>query len=293
MKDVRLSLPFIEMMKIGRLTSPLSGVPRLSSPRSRLRYGRRLALLFCPNLTLDLCTLSLALSLALFPSNFSSCFSPRISASVFADYPTFPSSAEPRALWSLTCPSAHPFLMLNFLRLPPIYLRLLPLAQAKLPVPCKSIFLALAWIFFTFSIFPGFCIPFLPSGRHLSLFPSTRWESLCTLLLPSGLSFSPPAYQDFLNASFYRVHSFWSLNSILSPCQTSFRPGRSTLNELLYLSQSISDWFNKPRPGSWTILSTIDFSKAFDSVRHPALFHKLISAGLPPCFCSLDSIFPF
>ena len=33
-----------------------------------------------------------------------------------------------------------------------------------------------------------------------------------------------------------------------------------------------------------TILSTIDFSKAFDSVWHPALFHKLISAGLPSCF---------
>ena len=32
------------------------------------------------------------------------------------------------------------------------------------------------------------------------------------------------------------------------------------------------------------ILSTIDFSKAFDSVWHPALFHKLISAGLPSCF---------
>ena len=28
----------------------------------------------------------------------------------------------------------------------------------------------------------------------------------------------------------------------------------------------------------------MDFSKAFDSVWHPALFHKLVSAGLPPCF---------
>ena len=39
-----------------------------------------------------------------------------------------------------------------------------------------------------------------------------------------------------------------------------------------------------PSLGSWTILSTIDFSKAFDSVWHLALFHKLISTGLPPCF---------
>ena len=37
-------------------------------------------------------------------------------------------------------------------------------------------------------------------------------------------------------------------------------------------------------PGSWAILLTIDFSKAFDSVWHPALFHKLILAGLFPCF---------
>ena len=81
-----------------------------------------------------------------------------------------------------------------------------------------------------------------------------------------------------------RLLFFLEPNSILSPRQAGFRPGRSTLDQILYLSQSISDGFNKPRPGSRTILSTIDFSKAFDSVWHPALFHKLISAGLPPCF---------
>ena len=81
-----------------------------------------------------------------------------------------------------------------------------------------------------------------------------------------------------------RLLFFLKSNSILSPCQAGFHPGRSTLDQILYLSQSISNGFNKPRPGSWMILSTIDFSKAFDSVWHPALFHKLISAGLPPCF---------
>ena len=81
-----------------------------------------------------------------------------------------------------------------------------------------------------------------------------------------------------------RLLFFLESNSILSPRQAGFSPGRSTLNQILYLSQSISDGFNKPRSSSRTILSTIDFSKAFDSVWHPALFHKLISAGLPPCF---------
>ena len=81
-----------------------------------------------------------------------------------------------------------------------------------------------------------------------------------------------------------RVLFFLESNSILSPRQAGFRPGQSTLDQILYLSQSISDGFTKPRPGSQTILSTIDFSKAFDSVWHPAVFHKLISAGLLSCF---------
>ena len=81
-----------------------------------------------------------------------------------------------------------------------------------------------------------------------------------------------------------RLLFFLESNFILSARQASFRPGRSTLDQILFLSQSISDGFNKPRLGSRTILSTIDFSKAFDSVWHPALFPKLISAGLLPCF---------
>ena len=88
-----------------------------------------------------------------------------------------------------------------------------------------------------------------------------------------------------MNASYYPVYSFFlESNSIFSPRQAGFRPGRSTLDQILFLSQSISDGLHKPRPGSRTILSTIDFSKAFDSAWHLALFHKLISAGLLRCF---------
>ena len=38
--------------------------------------------------------------------------------------------------------------------------------------------------------------------------------------------------------------------------------------------------YSKPKSGSWMILATIDFSKAFDVVWNPAFFHKFILAGL-------------
>ena len=107
--------------------------------------------------------------------------------------------------------------------------------------------------------------------------------------LDSPASFQPISLTCCVSKLFERIILscllfFLETNSILSPRQAGFRPGRSTLDQILYLFQSISDGFNKPRPGSRTILSTIDFSNAFDSVWHPALFHKLILAGLPLCF---------
>ena len=97
-KDVRLLLPLTEVMKIARLTSSLLDAPRQSLPRPRLRHGRRLAFLFHLGLTLNLCTVFFALSLALLRSiagsssssssspNFPNCSSPRKSASVYAAY---------------------------------------------------------------------------------------------------------------------------------------------------------------------------------------------------------------
>ena len=107
--------------------------------------------------------------------------------------------------------------------------------------------------------------------------------------LNSPASFRPISLTSFVSELSERIILsrllfFLKCNSILSPRQAGFCPGRSTLDQILYLSQSISDGFDKPRPGSRTILSAIDFSKLFDSVWHPAFFHKLISAGLPSCF---------
>ena len=88
-----------------------------------------------------------------------------------------------------------------------------------------------------------------------------------------------------------RLLFFLESYSILSPSQAGFHLGRFTLHQILCLSQSILDGFNKPRPSFRKILATNDFSKAFDSVWHSALFHKLVFAGLPPCFASWTQSF--
>ena len=97
-KDARLSLPLTEVMKITRLYIT-------ALPRPRLRHGRRLALLFHLDLTLNLCTLFFILSLALLPRlpppNFPNCSSPRESASVYAAYlRSHFSVSQPKALRS-------------------------------------------------------------------------------------------------------------------------------------------------------------------------------------------------
>ena len=81
-----------------------------------------------------------------------------------------------------------------------------------------------------------------------------------------------------------RLTLYLESNHLLSTCQAGFRPGRSSLDQVLTLSQSIWDGFQKKKPPDRTILASVDFSKAFDSVWHSALFHKLLSLKLPPCF---------
>ena len=72
--------------------------------------------------------------------------------------------------------------------------------------------------------------------------------------LDSPASFRPISLTSCVSKLFERIILsrllfFLESNSILSPRQAGFRPGRSTLDQILFLSQSISDGFNKPRPG--------------------------------------------
>jgi len=83
-----------------------------------------------------------------------------------------------------------------------------------------------------------------------------------------------------LNCLCYHLQS----KNLLSPTQASFRPGRFTIDQVLLMSQSIWDDFQKKRPPDRTVLATIDFSKAFDSVWHSALFPRSSTLLCPMSF---------
>ena len=234
---------------------------------------------------------------------FPNCSSPRESASVYAAYlRSHFSVSQPKALRSrargyltelrrATCPvQSHssfcsPFSLAEFLAAASNLTSSTATGQDKVAYPMLK-HLPRSGIDFLLHIFN------LSWSSHS--FPSI-WKTSSIIpihkmgkSLDSPASFRPISLTSCVSKLFECIILsrllFLESNSILSPRQAGFHPGRSTLDQILYLSQSISDGFDKPWPGSRTILSTIDFCKAFDFVWHPAFFHKLISAGLPSCF---------
>ena len=236
--------------------------------------------------------------------NFPNCSSPRESASVYATYlRSHFSVSQPKALHSraigylsevrrATCSvESHssfcsPFSFAEFLAAAS------NLSSSTATVPDKAAYPMLKHL-------PRSGMDFLVHIFNLSWsshsFPSI-WKISSNIpihkmgkLFDCPASFRPISLTSCVSKLFERIILscllfFLESNSILSLLQAGFSPGWFTLYQILYLSQSISNGFNKPRPGSRTILFTIDFSKAFGSVWHPALYHKLISAELPPCF---------
>ena len=63
----------------------------------------------------------------------------------------------------------------------------------------------------------------------------------------------------------------------MNPLQSGFRPGDSTVNQLVYLVHKIYDAFEK---GKEVRMVFLDVSKAFDKVWHKGLLYKLESLGV-------------
>ena len=251
-----------------------------------------------------LCSIAGSFSSSSSSPNFPNLFSPRKSASIYANYLTSHFSiSQPKALHSRArgylselcrakCPEEFhlfffsPFSSTEFLAAAS------NLSSSTATGPDKVTYLMLkhlprSGMDFLLHIFNLSLTlhSFASIWKTSSIFPIQKMGKP----LDSPVSFWPISLTFCKSKLFERIILscllfFLESNSIVFLCQAGFRPGRSTLDLILYLSQSISNGFDKPRPGSRTILFTINFSKTFDSVWHPALFHKLISAPLPPCF---------
>ena len=129
---------------------------------------------------------------------------------------------------------------------------------------------------FLFCWKPTTIIPIHKPGK-----PTSSASSFLPISLTSCIS------KLFEHLFFSRLTFHLESNHLLSTCQAGFRPGRSFLDQILTLSQSIWDGFQKKKLPDRTILASVNFSKAFDSVWHSALFHKLLSLNPPPpppCF---------
>jgi hypothetical protein len=77
-------------------------------------------------------------------------------------------------------------------------------------------------------------------------------------------------------------------NNILSPKQHGFLPSRSVVTNML---DSMFDWFSNIDNRVQTDIIYLDYSKAFDSVSHPKLLHKLKNFGFNFQICRLIESF--
>ena len=75
-------------------------------------------------------------------------------------------------------------------------------------------------------------------------------------------------------------------NNLLTPNQSGFRPGDSTINQLLYITHSIFTGFEE-FPSRETRAVFLDISKAFDKVWHDGLIFKLKNYGISGPLISL------
>jgi len=73
------------------------------------------------------------------------------------------------------------------------------------------------------------------------------------------------------------MYKFFVENNLLSPNQSGFRPGDSTINQLLAITTEIHNAFENRQE---TRAAFLDISKAFDKVWHPGLIFKLKQNGI-------------
>ena len=90
------------------------------------------------------------------------------------------------------------------------------------------------------------------------------------------ISLLPTCGKIFEKLKFDAIYEYLCVNQLLTPNQSGFRPGDSTVNQLLSITHQIYSAF-KEFPSRALFL---DISKAFDKVWHDGLLFKLKNYGI-------------
>ena len=118
----------------------------------------------------------------------------------------------------------------------------------------------------------GVIIPILKAGKPASKLESYRPISLTSVIVK--------ALECMVHVRLYRMAE---KNGWINKAQAGFRKGRSCEDQILRITQNISDGFQK-KPMGRTVLLMLDYSKAYDKVWVQDLLMDMIKKGVPAMF---------
>ena len=93
------------------------------------------------------------------------------------------------------------------------------------------------------------------------------------------ISLLPICGKMFEKLIFIHLYSYLNSNNLLTKNQSGFRPGDSTINQLLFLVKEIHEAFDNPKYLDVRALF-LDIAKAFDKVWYEGLIFKLKQNGI-------------
>ena len=117
-----------------------------------------------------------------------------------------------------------------------------------------------------------------PCGKNQTILPIHKKESRQLKKNYRPISMLPICGKLFEKLIFDEIYNHLVKNDLLTPNQSGFHPGDSTINQLLSITYYIYTAFEE-FPSRETRAAFLDISKAFDKVWHEGLLFKLECNG--------------